>query len=138
MVRVCSEDFEQVSTPVAHLHDDVALEKERDRGAKIKEGGRGAGRNAGRALQPVPSPKRAAENTAVGPITRALTLQDKAHTLLAQSNFELAIRFLSRALEMDAGNLEARELLGVAELEGGDEEVKEVYSVSVDVYVLDS
>lgn len=40
--------------------------------------------------------------------------------LLAQSNFELAIKFLERALSLEPGNLEARELLGVAELEGGD------------------
>ncbi|WWD21239.1 hypothetical protein CI109_105723 [Kwoniella shandongensis] len=50
----------------------------------------------------------------------AASLIDKAHTLLAQSNFELAIKFLERALEVEPSNLEARELLGVAELEGGD------------------
>lgn len=49
--------------------------------------------------------------------------QGKAHTLLAQSNHELAIRFLDRALEVESGNLEARELLGIAELEGGDPDV---------------
>lgn len=53
----------------------------------------------------------------------ATSLIDKAHTLLAQSNFELAIQFLQRALEVDGDNTEARELLGVAELEGGDAEV---------------
>lgn len=48
-------------------------------------------------------------------------LPDKAHTLLAQSNFELAIKFLERAAELEPANPEARELLGVAELEGGDD-----------------
>jgi len=48
---------------------------------------------------------------------------DKAHTLLAQSNFELAAQFLDRALELESTNLEARELLGVAHLEAGDPEV---------------
>jgi hypothetical protein len=48
---------------------------------------------------------------------------DKAHTLLAQSNFELAAQFLDRALELEPTNLEARELLGVAHLEAGDPEV---------------
>lgn len=47
---------------------------------------------------------------------------DKAHTLLAQSNFDLAIKFLHRALEVEPANLEAREVLGIAELEGGDED----------------
>jgi hypothetical protein len=56
---------------------------------------------------------------------------DKAHTLLAQSNFELAIKFLTRAIEHEPGNLEAREVLGVAELEGGDEDSgREVSSLS--------
>lgn len=48
---------------------------------------------------------------------------DKAHTLLAQSNFELAARFLDRALEIEPSNLEARELLGIAHLEAGDPEI---------------
>ena len=48
---------------------------------------------------------------------------EKAHILLGQSNFELAIRFLERALELGPSDLETRELLGVAELEGGDPDV---------------
>jgi Flp pilus assembly protein TadD len=47
---------------------------------------------------------------------------DKAHTLLAQSNFDLAKKFLERALVLEPTNLEARELLGIAELEEGDAE----------------
>lgn len=50
-------------------------------------------------------------------------VSDKAHTLLAQSNFELAAQFLERALEVEPTNLEARELLGTAHLEAGDPEV---------------
>ncbi|EKD04798.1 hypothetical protein A1Q2_00909 [Trichosporon asahii var. asahii CBS 8904] len=53
-------------------------------------------------------------------VTDVPAIIDKAHVLLAQSNFELAIKFLERALSLEPGNLEARELLGVAELEGGD------------------
>ncbi|KIR35190.1 hypothetical protein I352_02459 [Cryptococcus deuterogattii MMRL2647] len=52
----------------------------------------------------------------------AASLIDKAHTLLAQSNFELAIKFLERALEVEPTHAEAKELLGIAELEGGDAE----------------
>ncbi|WVQ81488.1 hypothetical protein IAT38_003612 [Cryptococcus sp. DSM 104549] len=52
----------------------------------------------------------------------AASLIEKAHILLAQSNFELAAKFLERALEVESSNLEARELLGIAELEAGDPE----------------
>ena len=45
---------------------------------------------------------------------------DKAHILLAQSEIGLAIKFLTRALSLEPKHLEARELLGIAELEGGD------------------
>jgi len=62
---------------------------------------------------------------------RQLTPSEKAHILLAQSNFELAIKFLQRALSLDAANLEGRELLGIAELEGGDADAgREVRSTS--------
>lgn len=57
------------------------------------------------------------------PTTSLMIRVDKAHTLLAQSNFELAIKFLTRAVEYEPENLEAREVLGVAELEGGDEDI---------------
>ncbi|KAK6906066.1 hypothetical protein I203_100048 [Kwoniella mangroviensis CBS 8507] len=60
-------------------------------------------------------------SSAAGPIDAA-SLIDKSHTLLAQSNFELAIKFLDRALELEPSNVEARELVGIAELEAGDEE----------------
>ncbi|WRT69109.1 uncharacterized protein IL334_006093 [Kwoniella shivajii] len=66
-------------------------------------------------------PTGAQANGTAGPIDAA-SLIDKAHTLLAQSNFELAIKFLDRALELEPANLEARELVGIAELEAGDEE----------------
>ncbi|ORX39345.1 hypothetical protein BD324DRAFT_326330 [Kockovaella imperatae] len=67
----------------------------------------------------------AARATEAGPSSAptSSSLIDKAHVLLAQSNFELAIKFLKRALELEPANLEAREVLGVAELEGGDEEL---------------
>jgi tetratricopeptide (TPR) repeat protein len=67
------------------------------------------------------SASASANGSTAGP--SAASLIDKAHTLLAQSNFDLAIQFLNRALEIDPENLEARELVGVGELEGGDAEV---------------
>lgn len=57
-------------------------------------------------------------------------LVEKAHILLGQSNFELAIKFLLRALEVEPDNLEARELVGVAELEGGDADVGREVTIS--------
>ena len=62
---------------------------------------------------------------------------DKAHTLLAQSNFELAAQFLDRALELESTNLEARELLGVAHLEAGDPEVGRTVRDIVERYSYD-
>ncbi|ORY28805.1 hypothetical protein BCR39DRAFT_565306 [Naematelia encephala] len=49
-------------------------------------------------------------------------LIERAHDLLAQSNFQDAIQVLLAALALDENNLEVKELLGVAELEGGDVE----------------
>ncbi|WWC73063.1 uncharacterized protein I206_107028 [Kwoniella pini CBS 10737] len=72
----------------------------------------------------VPKGKNAPEGSAqakAGPVSAA-SLIDKSHTLLAQSNFELAIKFLDRALELEPTNVEARELVGIAELEAGDED----------------
>ncbi|WWC91173.1 uncharacterized protein L201_006114 [Kwoniella dendrophila CBS 6074] len=60
-------------------------------------------------------------NSTGGPIDAA-SLIEKAHILLGQSNFELAVKFLDRALELQPTNLEARELVGIAELEAGDED----------------
>ncbi|KAK8844102.1 hypothetical protein IAR55_006896 [Kwoniella newhampshirensis] len=67
-----------------------------------------------------PKKEKGPSASATTTIHDAASLIDKAHTLLAQSNFELAIKFLERALEVEPTNLEARELVGVAELEGGD------------------
>ncbi|WVQ93176.1 hypothetical protein IAU59_000240 [Kwoniella sp. CBS 9459] len=67
-----------------------------------------------KAAAPAPQPT-------AGPIDPA-SLLEKAHILLGQSNFELAVKFLDRILELEPTNLEARELAGVAELEGGDDE----------------
>ncbi|ADV23071.1 hypothetical protein I305_03681 [Cryptococcus gattii E566] len=61
----------------------------------------------------------------------AASLIDKAHTLLAQSNFELAIKFLERALEVEPTHAEAKELLGIAELEGGDAERGREYLIQL-------
>jgi len=44
----------------------------------------------------------------------------KAQSLVGQCNYEFAARFLQRILETDAAHVEARELLGVVQLEVGD------------------
>jgi hypothetical protein len=44
----------------------------------------------------------------------------KAQSLVEQCNYQLAARFLQRILETDAMHVEARELLGVVQLESGD------------------
>lgn len=44
----------------------------------------------------------------------------KAQSLVEQYNYQLAVRFLQRILETDATHVEARELLGVVQLELGD------------------
>ena len=44
----------------------------------------------------------------------------KAQSLIEQCNYQLAARFLQRILETDATHIEARELLGVVQLELGD------------------
>ncbi|KAL7416715.1 hypothetical protein BDY24DRAFT_378030 [Mrakia frigida] len=49
-------------------------------------------------------------------------LLGKAHTLLAQQDYELASRFLARILTTEPSNIEARELLGVCDLELGNVE----------------
>ncbi|OCF35611.1 hypothetical protein I317_05245 [Kwoniella heveanensis CBS 569] len=69
----------------------------------------------------VPSKAAPASQPSSGSVDPA-SLLEKAHILLGQSNFELAIKFLDRVLELEPTNLEARELAGVAELEGGDDE----------------
>ncbi|RXK38994.1 hypothetical protein M231_03724 [Tremella mesenterica] len=59
------------------------------------------------------------------------TLIEKAHSLLAQSNFEVAIKILKKVIQLQPDNLEGRELLGVAELEGGDEDVGREHLLSL-------
>lgn len=44
----------------------------------------------------------------------------KARSLVEQCDYQLAARFLQRILETDATHVEARELLGVVQLELGD------------------
>ena len=56
------------------------------------------------------------------------TFTGKAHTLLAQQDYELASRFLARILTTEPSNVEARELLGVCDLELGN--VEEARNVS--------
>ena len=44
----------------------------------------------------------------------------QAHAYLGQSNFEQAINSLALALDIEPANREALEILGIAEIEGGD------------------
>ncbi|KAG8981723.1 hypothetical protein FRB90_007057 [Tulasnella sp. 427] len=47
-------------------------------------------------------------------------LVEKTQILLAQCNYELAYRFVKRILEREPSHVEAREMLGLVELENGD------------------
>jgi hypothetical protein len=53
------------------------------------------------------------------PVSR-LSLTAQAHAYLGQSNFEQAINSLALALDIEPANREAKEILGIAEIEGGD------------------
>lgn len=55
------------------------------------------------------------------------SLLEKAQSLIIQCDYELAVRFIHRALEQDPKNAEAKEMLGISLLEMGDlEAAKEV------------
>lgn len=61
-------------------------------------------------VQPTPSKKRPSISS----------LLEKAQTLIVQCDYELALKFVRRILEQQPGNVEAKEMLGVALLETGD------------------
>ena len=48
------------------------------------------------------------------------SLLEKAQSLIEQCDYDLALRFISRILEQDPKNAEAKEMLGVALLETGE------------------
>lgn len=48
------------------------------------------------------------------------SLLEKAQTLIIQCDYDLALRFIRRALEQDPKNVEAKEMLGVSLLETGE------------------
>lgn len=50
----------------------------------------------------------------------SLAVIAQAHAYLGQSNFEQAINSLALALDIEPANREAKEILGIAEIEGGD------------------
>jgi hypothetical protein len=50
----------------------------------------------------------------------SLVVTAQAHAYLGQSNFEQAINSLALALDIEPENREAKEILGIAEIEGGD------------------
>lgn len=55
----------------------------------------------------------------------------QAHAYLGQSNFEQAINSLALALDIEPSNREAKEILGIAEIEGGDVDKGREVSFSV-------
>ncbi|KAG7529392.1 hypothetical protein FFLO_05707 [Filobasidium floriforme] len=63
---------------------------------------------------------RASTSKAEQPTATDLIAQ--AHAYLGQSNFEQAINSLALALDIEPANREAKEILGIAEIEGGDVE----------------
>lgn len=58
-------------------------------------------------------------------------LLEKAQSLIVQCDYNLADLFIKRILEQDAKNAEAKEMLGVVQLETGElESAKEVLQLS--------
>jgi len=57
------------------------------------------------------------------------SLLEKSQSLIVQCDYELALRFIHRILELDAQNAEAREMLGVAFLETGEIEQAKLVSL---------
>ena len=104
-----------------------------------------------RKVKPIVTP-----NTAEGPSTAPSipALLEKAQSLIVQCDYELAGRFARRILECEPGNVEAKEILGVTQLETGElDAAKEVClldvlyitysktdhgSIDIDVSILDS
>lgn len=60
----------------------------------------------------------AAQRSVDGPSVSALL--DKAQSLIVQCDYDLASRFIQRALEHHPANSQAKEMLGVVQLELGD------------------
>ncbi|KAJ3523163.1 hypothetical protein NM688_g8771 [Phlebia brevispora] len=61
------------------------------------------------------------ENTSEPPQAPSIpALLEKAQTLIAQCNYELAERFVGRILEREPRNAEAKEILGIVQLETGE------------------
>lgn len=55
------------------------------------------------------------------------SLLEKAQSLIVQCDYELALRFIRRILSQESTNVEAKEMLGVVQLETGElEAAKEV------------
>lgn len=72
-------------------------------------------------LGPVSSACRRRLRVAVQQLTSS-PLAAKAHTLVAQQTYDVAAQFLTRLLALDPSQREAREMLGVCELEQGNVE----------------
>ncbi|KAI9060656.1 TPR-like protein [Trametes sanguinea] len=70
------------------------------------------------------------ENTAESAAPPSVpALLEKAQELIVQCNYELAGRFAQRVLEREPANIEAKEMLGVVQLETGElEAAKETFS----------
>ena len=66
------------------------------------------------------------------PLPPVSALLEKAQSLIIQCDYELAARFAQRVLEREPENVEAKETLGVAQLETGlISEAKEVSMISL-------
>lgn len=78
-------------------------------------------------------PLRPPPNSTQTDLSLSLSLSAvKSHTLLAQQDYELAQRFLTRLLSIEPSNAEARELIGVCELElGNPQEARDVCPLSL-------
>ena len=59
-------------------------------------------------------------------------LQEKAQTLIAQCDYSLAEKFVRRILEREPNNADAKEMLGVVQLETGElESAKQVLKIPI-------
>jgi Flp pilus assembly protein TadD len=79
--------------------------------------------------------KRLVTKPTVQPVTESEpsipSLLEKCQDLIIECNYDLAKRFIQRILDREPGNVEAREMLGVSQLETGDieqaKQVREIY-----------
>ncbi|KIK63093.1 hypothetical protein GYMLUDRAFT_41404 [Collybiopsis luxurians FD-317 M1] len=72
---------------------------------------------------------KVAEPTATSAAPSVAALLDKAQSLIVQCDYELAARFIQRILEQQPSNAQAKEMLGVVQLEMGEiDEAKQTFT----------